>query len=93
MQKLVRQQRRTKSRENQSVVQLQGDRMQTLLGEREPLSKEKASASQVILTVADQPPRIEAELDVEMTEDQLHDTVYDTPDINTKSAGDMDVVQ
>lgn len=93
MQKLVRQKRRAKSRENQSVIQLQRGRMQTWLGEREPPSKGEASASQVLLTAADQPPRIEAGVDVEMTEDHLHDTVYDTPNISTKSTEDMDVVQ
>ena len=66
--------------------------METWLDAQEPPSKREASATQVLLPAVDQPLRIEAEGDVEMTEDQSGDPVHDTPDTNTKSAEGMEVV-
>lgn len=88
------QKRKAESRENQSLIRWQKYRLNTWLEAQEPPSKRQASsASQVLLTAADQPLRTEAEVDVEMTEDQLHDPEHDTPDANTKNAEDMEVVQ
>lgn len=88
------QKRKAESRENQSLIKWQSYRLNTWLEAQEPPSKRQASsASQVLLTAADQPLRTEAEVDVEMTEDQLHDPEHDTQDANTKSAEDMEIVQ
>lgn len=82
---------KAKSRAKLSVIKRRSKRLEIWLGARESPSKGEASASQVLLTAASQPVRIKAEVDVEMTEDQLHDP--DTSDTYTKSTEDMEVVQ
>lgn len=86
------QKRKAISRANQSLIKCQRKRLETWLDAQEPSSKGEASATQALLTAVDQPLRIEAEGDVEMTEDESGDPVHDTPDSNTKSAEDMEVV-
>lgn len=82
---------KAKSRAKQSLIKRQRKRLEIWLGARGSPSKGEASASQVLLTAAGQSVRIEAEVDVEMTEDQLHQP--GTSDTNTKRKEDMEVVQ
>lgn len=87
------QKRKADLRKTRSLIKWQRNRLEAWVDAQEPPPKRQASASHFPLTAADQPLRTEAEVDVEMTEDQLHDPVHDTPDTNTKSAEDMEVVQ
>ena len=83
---------RAKFREKQSLLKRQRKRLEIWLNTGESPYKE-ASASKILLTAADQPVRIEAEVEVEITKDQLHDPVHGTSDTNTKSAEDMELVR
>lgn len=83
---------KAKFREKQSLLKRQRKRLEIWLNAGESPYKE-ASASKILLTAADQPVRIEAEVDVEITKDQLHDPVHGTSDTNTKSTEDMELVR
>lgn len=91
--KLNKQKRKADWKKSGSLIKWQRNRLETWVDSQEPPSKRQASASHFLLTAPDQPIRTEADVDVEMTEDQSHDPVHDTPDTNTKRAEDMEIVQ